>query len=160
MTEETCTKQGTLLHIHTAARSGRPMLSLESALAVVEQGIAGDRYAAGLGRYSRSPGLREITLFEVETIQALREELKVDLQPHEHRRNLTTEGIALDDLVGTTFSVGEVVLEGLGPCRPCRYLNMMSKKQIFTKLADRAGLFCRVVSGGTLHVGDRIVPTG
>jgi len=150
--------QGTLLHIHTAARTGRPMVSHETAVAITDQGIESDRYAAGLGRYSRSPGGREVTLFEIETARALKEECGIDLHPHEHRRNLTTEGIVLEELVGKTFSVGEVTLEGLRPSKPCRYLNMMSKKQIFTMLNDRAGLFCRVVSGGTLLVGAPIKP--
>lgn len=150
--------QGTLLYIHTTARTGRPMVSHETAIAVADQGIDGDRYAAGNGKYSRSPGAREVSLFEIETIRALKVEHGIDLHPREHRRNLTTEGIALHELVGRTFSVGEVTLEGLRPCRPCRYLNMTSKKQIFTLLTDRAGLLCRVVTGGALRVGDPIEP--
>ena len=148
--------QGTLLHIHTTARTGRPMASQSSAKAVVGRGIEGDRYAGGTGKYSRSPDVREITLFPVETIHALHAEHGIELLPHEHRRNLTTQGIEPDDLIGKTFFVGDVMLEGLRPCAPCRYLNLMSKKQMFTLLTGRAGLFCRIVSGGTFHVGDRI----
>ncbi len=132
------------------------MVPHDSALVVAGQGIEGDRYAAGHGKYSRSPGMRDVTIFDIATIRALKEELGIELHPHEHRRNLTTQGIANEKMVGRTFSIGEVIFEGLRPCRPCRYLNMMSKKQIYTHLMERAGLYCRVVSGGTLRVGNPI----
>ncbi len=132
------------------------MVANESAQAIEGEGIAGDRYAMGKGKYSRSPGGREVTLFENETILALKQEHGIELRPQEHRRNLTTEGIRLDDLIGKTFKIGDVILEGLRSCRPCRYLNVMSKKQVFTHLTDRSGIYARIVSGGTLRCGDEI----
>ncbi|MEP2533228.1 MOSC domain-containing protein [Shimia sp.] len=148
--------QARLLHIHTAVRTGRPMVSSEFVVAITDQGIEGDRYATGLGKYSRSPGARGITLFPIETIREMQSQHGPDLLVHEHRRNLTTEGIDPNDLIGQKFTIGDVTLEGLRPCQPCRYLNMMSKKQVSTLLANRAGVFCQVVSGGTLKVGDLI----
>ncbi len=148
--------QGTLLHIHTSVRTGRPMVSHQKVTVVPGKGIAGDRYFTGSGKYSRSPGVRDITLFEIETIDALKNESGIELLAKEHRRNLTTEGVVLSALIGQTFTIGEVRFEGVGRCNSCRYLNIMSKKQISVRLADRAGLFCRVVTGGELNVGDPI----
>ncbi len=148
--------QGRLLHIHTAARTGRPMAAHDAAVAVAGAGIEGDRYANTQGKYSRFPGVREVTLFEIEVIRDLKDQHGIDMLPHEHRRNLTTEGVELEQLIGITFQIGDVQLEGLRPCRPCRYLNMMSKKQISARLTDRAGLYCRIITGGKLSIGDPI----
>ncbi|WP_170406594.1 MOSC domain-containing protein [Ruegeria arenilitoris] len=147
---------GKLLYIHTAVRTGRPMVSHESAIAVADAGLEGDRYLKGDGRFSRSPGSRDVTLFENEVLEALKKEHGLELQPNEHRRNLTTEGVALAQLVGKTFTVGAVTLEGLRPCNTCRFLNVASRKQVSVPLADRAGLICRVVKGGTINVSDPI----
>ncbi len=147
---------GRLLHIHTAPRSGRPMVSHQSAIAVADAGLEGDRYLEGNGRFSRSPGSRDVTLFENEMLHALKQERGLELRPQEHRRNLTTEGVALMQLVGKTFSVGAVILEGLRPCNTCRFLNVAARKQVSVPLTDRAGLICRVVKGGSINVSDPI----
>ena len=147
---------GTLLQIHTAVATGRPMTEQEAVRAIPGLGLEGDRYANSKGKYSRSPGVREVTFFEAEVLVRLKEDYGIDLQPREHRRNLTTEGVVLSHLIGQTFSIGDVTFEGLRPCRPCRYLNLMSKKQVSARLENQAGLFCRVLSEGTLRLGDPI----
>ncbi|WP_164660211.1 MOSC domain-containing protein [Tropicibacter sp. Alg240-R139] len=147
---------GKLLHIHTTAAAGRPMVSHQSAIAIADAGLEGDRYLAGTGRFSRSPDPRDVTLFENEVLQALKEERGFDLRPLDHRRNLTTEGVALMQLVGKTFSVGGVTLEGLRPCNTCRFLNVAARKPVSVPLADRAGLICRVVTGGAINVSDPV----
>jgi MOSC domain-containing protein YiiM len=152
------TGHGKLLHIHTTPMARAPMLSHERATLIADQGITGDRYAIGTGTYSAFPDVREVTLIEVETLIALRRDHGIDLAPHEHRRNLTTEGAALNHLVGRQFWVGAVLLEGGRLNTPCRYLDLVTGKVVCDLLIHRSGLNCRIVKGGAIHLGDVIRP--
>ena len=119
---------GRLLHIHIAARASLAMEELEQAKLVAGRGIEGDRYFSGTGTYSPKPDAREVTLIEMEVLEAIARGdppapgTQVELAPAEHRRNLTTRGVPLSHLVGKRFKVGETVLTGGRLNFPCRYL--------------------------------------
>src|SRR5438128_6720391 len=79
--------------------------------AVPGRGLVGDRYFLKEGTYSTKPGPdREVTLIEIEAIEALGRECTIVLAPGQARRNLVTRRVPLNHLVGCEFSVGEVVL--------------------------------------------------
>ena len=120
-------------------------------------GIEGDRYATGLGTYSKRPHVdRQVTLIEVETLEALARDRRIELLPHEHRRNLTTRGVPLNHLVGHYLRVGSCVLYGGRLNVPCMHLEQLVGKPVFKPLLNRSGLNCRIVVGGSIRVGDRI----
>ena len=150
---------GVLLAIHIAPAASAPMLGLDAARLVAGMGIEGDRYATGLGTYSHKPHPdRQVTLIEMETLDALARDHGIDLPPHETRRNLTVAGVPLNHLVGREFRVGEVVLLGGRLNVPCQYLEDLLGKAVFKPLINRSGLNCRIVQGGVVRPGDRIVP--
>src|SRR5437764_12846331 len=94
-------KMGRIEHIHLAGGAGEPVRPVPRVRAVAGIGLEGDRYAAGMGHFSKSPGTgRHLTLIEAEVIDWLRDDLGIALGPGEARRNLTTRGIALNPLVG------------------------------------------------------------
>lgn len=150
--------EGSLLDIHTCAKGRAPMVSQASATLVAGEGIEGDRYMLGTGKYSEFPDIREVTLIEAETLEALERDHDVILTPQEHRRNLTTRGVPLNHLVGRRFRVGPVLLEGGRLNLPCRYLDLVTKKSIFEILTNRSGLNCRIIEGGRITTGDTIRP--
>ena len=149
---------GRLLEIHTCPKGGAPMEAQASAMLIAGQGIDGDRYALGTGKYSEFPDIREVTLIEVETLEALARDHDTALTPQEHRRNLTTRDVPLNHLVGRRFRVGAVLLEGGRLNLPCRYLDLLTKKSVYELLANRSGLNCRIIEGGSIAVGDAIRP--
>jgi hypothetical protein len=148
--------RGKLLHIHTAPVARAPMEPHETAILIAGEGIEGDRYLSGTGTYSQITDVREVTLIEVETLIALRRDHGVELAPHEHRRNLTTEGVPLNHLVGRQFWVGPVQLEGARLNTPCKYLDLVTGKAVCDLLIHRSGLNCRIVEGGDINLGDAI----
>ena len=148
--------QGKLLHIHTSPYAGLNMKSHKSALLISGLGIEGDRYNKGTGKYSEIPDIREVTLIEIETLEALKRDHNIILQPIEHRRNLTTRDVPLNHLVGKRFRVGEVLLIGGRLNTPCRYLNLVTKKDVCDLLEHRSGLNCSILESGTVNVGDKI----
>jgi len=149
--------QGELLHIHVAAKAEAPMRPLAESRLTVGIGLDGDRYATRLGTYSKKHHIdRQVTLIEVETLEALARDHGVELSPQEHRRNLTTRGVPLNHLVGQYFRVGACVLYGGRLNVPCRYLEELVGKKVFKPLLNRSGLNCRIVVDGVIRVRDRI----
>ncbi len=149
---------GRLLHIHIAPAARAPMEGRASARLLPGIGIEGDRYATGLGTYSPFPDIREVTLIETETLEALRRDHGIDLAPAQHRRNLTTQGVPLNHLVGRRFRVGSVLLEGGRLNTPCRYLDMITGLTVCDLMVHRSGLNARILEGGDIRPGNPILP--
>ena len=148
---------GTLVSIHLASNAGAAIEQRESARAVAGRGLQGDRYFDGLGYWSKHPGVgREITLIEIEAIEALEHEKKIAIAPGTARRNLVTRGVPLNHLVGREFQIGDVRLRGIRLCEPCDYLEGLTAKGVLAGLIHRGGLRADIVSGGILRVGDTI----
>lgn len=75
--------------------------------AVPGKGSEGDRYFLELGTYSDRPGpRREVTLIEIEALEAASRDYGVSLLPGESRRNIVTRGVYLNHLVDREFRVG------------------------------------------------------
>lgn len=151
--------RGTVVSIHIAKKAGAPTEQCERIEAIAGRGLQGDRYFDGIasGYWSKHPGAgRQITLIEVESIDALEQEKKVVIAPAQARRNLVTRGVPLNHLVGREFQVGEVRLRGARLCEPCDYLEGLTTKGVLTGLIHRGGLRADIVSGGTIRAGDAI----
>jgi len=144
--------------VYLADSAGRPMRSVESAVAVAGQGLLGDRYQAGTGEWSYDRKMYDdVTLIAVEALAAADAQHAVQLAAGASRRNVETRGVDLDALVGVRFRVGEVELRGERPCEPCRYLDAVTGQPAKTALQGRGGLRATVLRGGQLRVGDRVV---
>ncbi|MDO9499181.1 MAG: MOSC domain-containing protein [Falsiroseomonas sp.] len=150
---------GRLIAAYIAEQASMEMEELPAARMIEGVGIEGDRYATGRGTYSYKPHEdRQCTLIEMETLDALRRDHGLTLEPHESRRNLTTQGVPLNHLVGRHFRVGEVVLFGGRLNVPCKYLDDLLGRPLFNPLLNRSGLNCRIIKGGTIRPGDAIEP--
>ena len=133
------------------------MVARERVTARAGVGLDGDRYAAGTGHWS--PDLRtdrELTLIEAEVLEDLATTDGIRLAPGETRRNVTTRGIRLNDLVGRRFRVGAVDCEGTRLCEPCQYLTDQLGKPILRPLVHRAGLRARILTDGEIAIGDEV----
>jgi MOSC domain-containing protein YiiM len=151
---------GTVERIHVASGTGGEPEARESVEAVADRGLRGDRYFDGDGIYHEQADLEpsDVTLIEAEALAAAAEEYGVALDEGAHRRNVTTRGVALDELVGERFRVGETVLEGTGHCEPCGYMaDLAEQADAATALDGRGGLDARIVESGTIAVGDDVV---
>lgn len=151
------TDRGTLEWIHLADREGGPVRAVGSVEAIAGVGLAGDRHA--VRPEDRDPGddkVQDVTLVEAEQIEWLAAETGIRLDPGATRRNLTTRGIRLNDLVGRTFRVGAVRVHGLELCEPCAHLQEMVGQPVLRPLVHRAGLRARLLDSGEIRVGDPI----
>jgi MOSC domain-containing protein YiiM len=150
---------GIVRHLHITPRAFLPMRAMPSINLVAGSGIEGDRYMIGSeeGFYSHKPEEgRQVTLFELETLTALKRDHNIELGPEEHRRNVTVEGVPLTHLVGRRFWLGETVLEATRLSIPCRHIEEITGKAIFDPLINRSGLNCKIIEGGVVKVGDSV----
>ena len=149
--------RGTIVSIHTAPSANHPTVSRNEVNAVAGKGLEGDRYFQKTGTYSNKPGPdREVTLIEIEAIDALKRDHGIDIHAGESRRNIVTRGVPLNHLVGREFTVGEVTLRGIRLCEPCSHLEGLTQKGVLTGLIHRGGLRAQIIKDGTIRVGDQI----
>lgn len=149
--------QGKLVAIYVGPEKGRPLRKQADARLVPGLGIAGDRYGDD-GSHNTRPTGTQITLIEREAVEAAVRDCGVVLTAEEARRNLLTEGVPLNHLVGHEFQVGETRLRGVRLCEPCEHLEKLTRPGIREALLHRGGLRADVVTGGTIRPGDLIRP--
>ena len=107
---------GLVRFLHVTPRAFLPMRSMQVVNLLAGKGIEGDRYMVGKGFYSHlQADDAQLTLFELETLVALRRDAGIELGPEEHRRNVTVEGVPLNHLVGRQFWLGETLVQGTDP---------------------------------------------
>jgi MOSC domain-containing protein YiiM len=151
--------EGHLVSIHVTPRAAGPLKSVAEARVVPGKGMEGDRYFDASGTWSKHPGNgREVTLIEIEALEALAQESGIQLGAGDSRRNLVTRGVPLNHLVGREFRVGEVRLKGMRLCEPCEHLEGLTRKGVMSALAHRGGLRAEAISAGTIRAGDTIAP--
>ena len=155
---------GRLLHIHVAPTASVAMVEVAEAILVAGRGIEGDRYFLGTGTYSRKPDVREVTLLEMEVLDALQrndpplQAGPITIAPADHRRNLTVLGVPLNHLVGRRFRVGDAILFGGRLNFPCKYLERLLGLPIYLPLYNRSGLNCVIEKGSLIRRGDPVEP--
>ncbi len=149
--------EGRIEAIHLASEATEPVESRESVEAVAGKGLRGDRYFDAEGTFSdAAEGGNELTLVEREAVEAIEREAGIELEPGEHRRNLTTAGVALNHLVGERFRVGDVVCRGVRLCEPCNHLESLTADGVVTALTHRGGLRADIEESGEIRVGDTV----
>lgn len=149
---------GRVTAVFVAMSAGAPMEARASVTARTGAGLDGDRYAARTGTYSQDTRVpRDVTLIEREAVDAVRA-AGIDITEAETRRNLVTEGVALNHFVGRRFRVGPVVLRGVKLAEPCSYLEqLVGSEGARAAFVHRGGLRAEVLEGGELRVGDPFV---
>ncbi len=108
---------GRIIAVCISPAEGGSIKAVTEAVAIAGEGLRGDRYCA-----TDAPSKTQLTLIESEVIDALNSELAKPLPVTAFRRNLVTKGVFLNSLVGVTFAVGEVQVQGIELCEPCAYL--------------------------------------
>lgn len=147
-----------ITEILTATSPTSPMTAQASARAVPGLGLEGDRYFSGTGTFSPDPRKPdfELTLIEKEKIDAFARESGLPFTAALARRNLVTEGVDLNALVGREFQIGEVRVRGIRLCEPCNYLAKTTFPETLKGLVHKGGLRAQILTEGILRPGDPI----
>lgn len=148
-----------VVEILISSASSAAMEARDDIRAFPGRGLEGDRYCLGNGTFSPQPQKPdyEVTLIEQEKIEAFCRESGLPFTSSHARRNIVTQGVDLNSLVGKTFRIGEVLIHGIRLCEPCNYLAKTSFPEALSGLVHKAGLRAQIMSEGIIHVGDAIV---
>ena len=150
--------EGEVVSIHVASRPGEATHPILEARAVAGRGLEGDRNFGPAAPAPRPLG-GEVTLIEVEAIEALARDHGLEIAPGAARRNIVTRGVPLNHLVGRDFQVGDAVIRGLELCEPCSYLAGLTDQRVLPGLVHRGGLRAAILRSGTIRPGDPVRDT-
>ncbi|MEM1093603.1 MAG: MOSC domain-containing protein [Bacteroidota bacterium] len=144
--------------LYIAPTAGAPMQAVQQVEAVAGQGLVGDRYFAGVGSFSRWPGShREVSVIAEEDLEAMAQ-VGVPLTAAQSRRNIVVRGIRLLDGLKQPLHLGGVQLLVMRKCQPCKYLGRLTgHADLIPAMINRGGIRARIITGGTIRVGDAVV---
>ncbi|MBI4570611.1 MAG: MOSC domain-containing protein [Chloroflexi bacterium] len=146
---------GRVVAIGITPKGGEPTVSVQEVRAVAGRGLEGDRYFTNEGTFSETPGGgRAVTLIESEAIDAVARDCGYKMQYKDSRRNIVTRGVALNDLVGKEFRVGDVRMLGVRLCEPCNV--SFPDVNVKQALVHRGGLRAEILNDGRICVGDAV----
>ena len=141
------------------ARHDRPRGPIETIDTVewtIEGGLAGDfRGAVRPGKKAK----RQVSLIEAKDWDAAMAETGHSLPWWHRRANLLVEDFDLPQTPGARLRIGaDVVLEITMECDPCSRMDELVDGLRLALIPDwRGGALARVISGGTISMGDAIV---
>ena len=135
-----------------AAKNNHPIKEVNSIEVLANKGIVGDRHFNDF-----NDPYNQLSLIESENIDEYNIKFGLDIPYINFRRNIITKGIQLNDLIGKKLQIGNVELEGVELCRPCRHLTeMLNQKNILKEFMRKGGLRCQILSSSKISTGDKI----
>lgn len=133
---------------HGQAAGEYPLLAVDEIECVAGHGVRGDRFFDYKDNYKG-----QITFFSSEVFDDVCSELDAgEMSPGVARRNVVTEGVNLNNLVGRTFSVQGVEFEGVCECKPCYWMDSAIAPGAEESLRGRGGLRAKILSDGRLRI--------
>ncbi len=144
--------------IYVTPEGSAAMERVEEVRALEGCGLEGDRYCEGTGYWTRFGDICQVTLIEAEDLDEITRDIGLRVKNGEHRRNIVTRGIRLEELRRKKFRVGEVILEYDKPRPPCRHVQDLTEPGMTRALKRRGGICARVVEGGVIRTQDPVVP--
>jgi MOSC domain-containing protein YiiM len=149
--------------LYIARLAGEPMEKIERAQMIAGQGITGDRYAAGIGAFSKTkPKIRHISLIALSAIVEANHQLQINQHPlfnaGDTRRNVVMNHLSSDELnslVGKIFYLGGLAFRGTELCVPCqRPAHLLARPDFINAFKGRGGIRAEALDSGTLAIGD------
>jgi MOSC domain-containing protein YiiM len=126
--------------------------SVDSVIAETGHGLTGDHHAK-----RRKDTRRQVTLIQFEHLAAVASLCGRDaVAPDSLRRNIAVAGINVLALKDRQFRIGDVLLEGSGPCEPCSRMEENLGPGGYNAMRGHGGITARVLDGGTIRIGDQV----
>ena len=133
-------------------KNNQPISEVNSIDVIANQGVVGDRHFSEF-----NDPYNQISLIESENIDYYNIKYGLNIPYIDFRRNIITKGIQLNNLVGKKILIGEVKLEVIDLCRPCRHLSeTLGHENIIKEFLRRGGLRCQILTSSNIKINDKI----
>ncbi len=143
---------GTVLKLGISSSNNKDIEEVDFIEVLANKGIIGDRHFNEF-----NDPYCQLSLIESENIDEYNLKYGLNIPHLNFRRNIVTKGIRLNELVGKRLKIGNVEVEGIDLCRPCRHLTeMLNQENILKEFLRKGGLRCQILSSSKIIVGDRI----
>ena len=140
---------GKLLGIARRSKPREPMETVNEVLVTTEAGVEGDCHG--------SVPDRQVTVIGADAWRDACQALGMEVPWTKRRANLMLGLIDLRDTEGALILIGDVRLEITGENPPCRVMDIQQDGLRNALKPDwRAGVSCRVLTGGKIEVGDAV----
>ena len=144
---------GKVILIGISKDHGSPIANVRSVEAIKGKGLVGEKHFK-----ENNEKRKQITLIEIENINHYNKITGTMIPAINFLRNIVTEGIQLNVLVGKEFFIGAVKVKAHDLCRPCKYLQeSVHQKNTVKELLHTGGLRCEILSSGKICVDDQII---
>ena len=141
-----------VLKLGITENNNKPINEVDLIQVMANKGIVGDRHF----REFNDP-YNQLSLIESENIDYYNKKYQLNIPYVDFRRNVITKGILLNNLIGKKLFVGDVELEVVDLCRPCRHLTeVLNQDSILKEFLRRGGLRCQILSSSNIKIGDQI----
>lgn len=139
---------------HGQPAGGHPILEVDRLECVAGRGVREDRF------FDFKPDYKgQITFFAMEVYAALCRELQLrHAHPSAMRRNVLTQGVDLNALIGQEFEVQGVRFVGVEECRPCAWMDQALAESAEQWMRGRGGLRARILTDGWLQRTEAVGP--
>ena len=144
---------GKVILIGISKNRNSPIENVVSVEAMQGKGLVGEKH------FKKDNEKRsQITLIEIENINHYNKITGTMIPAINFLRNIVTEGIQLNVLVGKEFFIGTVKVKAHDLCRPCKYLQeSVQQKNTVKELLYSGGLRCEILSSGKICIDDQII---
>ena len=133
-------------------KNNQPINEVNSIDVITNQGVVGDRHFKEF-----NDPYNQLSLIESENIDYYNIKFGLNISYVNFRRNIVTKGIELNDLVGKKMLVGNVKIEGIDLCRPCKHLSeVLGQENIIKEFLRRGGLRCQILTSSSIKINDKI----
>ena len=149
-----------IVAMYISNKRGEEQTAVSKVDVVAGCGIVGDRNF----RKARWPG-QNITFIEAEEINNYNQNFAQDIPLGATHRNIITQGVRLNSLVGKEFNIGDVRFKGVELCEPCSKMgknlenHTITKRGVVRAFVHKGGLRADILSDGKLAVGMEVIIT-
>ena len=141
-----------VLKLGLTKNNNQKIIEIESIDVIANQGVVGDRHFKEF-----NDPYCQLSLIESENVDYYNLKYGLNISYINFRRNVVTKGVKLNDLVGKVFLIGNVKVEGIDLCRPCKHLSeVLNQDNIIKEFLRKGGLRCQIISSSKIGVGDEI----
>ena len=141
-----------VLKLGITDKNNKKIIEVNSIEVLKNKGIIGDRHFNEF-----NDPYCQLSLIESENIDFYNYKFNLNIPYIDFRRNIITKGLRLNDLIGRRFFIGNVEVEAVDLCRPCRHLTeMLNQENILKEFLRKGGLRCQILSSSIINIGDNI----
>ena len=141
-----------IIKIGITELNNREIVEVNTINLIAGKGVIGDRHFKDY-----NDPYNHLSIIESENIDEYNKKYNLDIPYLDFRRNIVTKGIRLNDLINKKILIGNVKLEVIDLCRPCRHLSeKLHKDNIIKEFLRKGGIRCEILNDGKISTADQI----